>query len=172
MGVKNSGAGASRPPVVSGPSVSAALALAAAITALFFLSLSTVGMAAFDEGFEGVRPMMAAVAVLFLGIAGMMISVTARWLAPLLVRASRPVPSRRLLWIIAFAGLLVGGYVLFAAALGGPPSPDSWGELIAAVLGPWVGLTALSLLGQRLMWLLLGVASVALVSASIAVTVL
>jgi hypothetical protein len=147
--------------------ISAALALAAAITALFFLSLSTLGMAAFDEGFEGVRPMAAAIAILFLGIAGMMISVTARWLASLLAPASRPVPRRRLLWIIACAGLLVGGYVFFAAALDGP-----WGELIAAMLGPWVGLTALCLLGERVMWLFLGVASVALVSASVAVTVL
>jgi hypothetical protein len=152
--------------------ISAALALAAAITALFFLLLSTVGMAALREGFEGLRPMAAAVAVLFLGIAGMMISVTARWLASLLGPASRLEPPRWLLWIIASAGLLAGGYVFFAAAPGGPASPDSLGGLIAAVLGPWVGLTALGLLGQRLMWLFLGVASVALVSASVAVTVL
>jgi hypothetical protein len=148
--------------------ISSALALAAAITALFFLLLSTLGLAAFDEGFEGVRPMAAVVAVLFLGVAGMMISVTARWLASLPVRASRPVPRRRLLWIIACAGLLVGGYVFLAAALG---DPASWAELIAGVLGPWVGLTALCLLGERLMWLFLGAASAALVSASIAVTV-
>jgi hypothetical protein len=152
--------------------ISAALALAAAITAPFFLLLSTVGVAALEEGFEGLRPMAAAAAVLFLGIAGMMISVTARWLASLLWPASRLVPPRWLLWAVASAGLLVGGYVFFAAAPGGPASLDSWGELIAAVLGPWVGLTALSLLGQRLMWLFVGVASVALVSASIAVTVL
>jgi hypothetical protein len=152
--------------------VSAALALAAAITALFFLLLSTVGLAALEEGFEGPRPMAAAVAVLFLGIAGMMISVTARWLASLLGPASRLEPPRWSLWIIASAGLLVGAYAFFAAAPGGPASPGSWGEPIAAVLGPWIGLTALSLLGQRLMWLFLGVASVALVSASVAVTVL
>jgi hypothetical protein len=76
-----------------------------------------------------------------------------------------------LLWIIACASLLASGYVFFAAAPGGPASPDSWGWLVA-VLGPWVGLTALSMLGQRLMWLFLGVASVALVSASVAATVL
>ena len=152
--------------------ISAAPALAAAITALFFLLLSTVGMSALEGGFEGLRPMAAAVAVLFLGIAGMMISVTARWLASLLGPASRLEPPRRLLWIVACAGLLVGAYVFFAAAPGGPASPDSWGELIAAVLGLWVGLTALGLLGQRLMWLFLGVASVALVSGSAAVTVL
>lgn len=152
--------------------ISAALALAAAITALFFLLLSTVGMSALEGGFEGVRPMAAAAAVLFLGIAATMISVTARWLASLVVRTSRLEPPRWLLWIVACAGLLVGAYVFFAAAPGGPASPDSRGELIAAVLGPWVGLTALSLLGQRLMWLFLGVASVALVSASVVVTVL
>jgi hypothetical protein len=152
--------------------ISAALALAAAITALFFLLLTTVGIAALEEGFEGLRPMAAAVAVLFLGIAGMMISVTARWLASLGGPASRLEPARWLLWIIASAGLLVGAYVFFAAAHRGPGSPGSWSEPIAAVLGPWVGLTALSLLGQRLMWLFLGVASVALVSASVAVTVL
>jgi hypothetical protein len=105
--------------------ISAAMALAAAITALFFLLLSTLGVALFEEGFEGVRPMAAAVAVLFLGMAGLMISVTARWLASLFVRASWPVPRRRLLWIIACAGLLVGGYVFVAAALGGPGASSS-----------------------------------------------
>jgi hypothetical protein len=147
--------------------INAALALAAAITALFFLLLSAVGIAALEEGSEGLRPITAAIAVLFLGIAGTMISVTARWLASLFVRASWPVPRRRLLWIVGCASLLVGCYVFFAGALAGP-----WDELIAAMLGAWVALNALCLLGERLMWLVLGGASVALVSASVAVTVL
>src|SRR5688500_20205058 len=89
--------------------ISAALALAAAIPALFFLLLSTVGVAALREGFEGLRPMAAAVAVLFLGIAGGMVSVRARWLASLPWPASRVEPPRRLLGAVADPGACARG---------------------------------------------------------------
>jgi hypothetical protein len=149
--------------------VSTSAALASAIAAPFFLLLSTVGMSALRAGFEGVRPMVASLAAGFLAVAAVMVSVTGRWLVS---RLERPplatLPS--LLAIIAVAGLLVGVYVFFAAAPGGPASADSWGEVIVAVLGLWVGLTALTLLGERLMWGFVGVACVALVSASAAVT--
>jgi hypothetical protein len=155
-----------------GDRVPPSAALASAIAAPFFLLLSTVGMSALEAGFEGVRLLVAAVAAFFLAVAAMMVSVTGRWLASLLKRAASPAPFPWLLSIIAFAGLLVGTYVFFAAAPGGPASADSWGELVAAVVGIWVGLTALTLLGERLMWGFVAVASVALVSASAAMTIL
>jgi hypothetical protein len=146
-------------------------ALAAAIAATFFLLLSTVGMAALRSGFEGVRPMLAALAAVFLALAAMLISVAGRWLSSMLGHSARPARSW-MLWIAAFAGLLVGTYVFFTAAPGDPASADSWGELVAAVIGLWVGLTALTLLGARFMWGFVGVASAVLLSASVAVALL
>jgi hypothetical protein len=146
-------------------------ALAAACAAPFFLLLSTVGMAALRSGFEGVRPMVAALAGAFLALAAMLISITGRWLSS---KLGPPAVSgrHRMLAIAAFAGLLVGSYVFFTAAPGAPASADSWGGLIAAVVGLWVGLTALALLGSRLMWGFVCIASAALLSASVAVALL
>jgi hypothetical protein len=78
-------------------------------------------------------------------------------------------PSRRMLWIVAVAATLVAAYLFFAAAPGGPASSDSWGELILAALGLWLGLVAFRLLGEPVMWAFVGATGLALVAASVAV---
>jgi hypothetical protein len=75
------------------------------------------------------------------------------------------------LGVLAFAGLLVAAYVFLAAAPGGPPFSDSWAEAAASTLGLWVGLTALAALDKRLCWRVAGAACIALLLASVAVTI-
>jgi hypothetical protein len=139
------------------------------ITALAFLSLSTLGMTALREGFEGIRPLVATFAVFCLAIAAMMISISARWLSTKLEPTSPPVMLRSTLWILAVVALSGVIYLFVAAAPGGPPTQDSWGEVIGAVLGLSVGLTALAVLSDRLMWLCVAVGGLALVAASVVV---
>jgi membrane-bound ClpP family serine protease len=72
------------------------------------------------EGLEGVRPLAAPVAVLFLGVAAMMFSVTARWLAPRLARASLLVPRLTALRLLGprpmWLFLAVAGVALVSAS--------------------------------------------------------
>ena len=124
------------------------------------------------EDFEGLRPLAAALAVLILAIAAEMVSATIRSAHPSLTRPPRAQTARRTLWIVAVGAALVTVYVFFAAAPGGPDSPDSWGEVILAAVGLWIGLVASRLVGQPLMWAFVGVAGLALVTASVVVAAL
>jgi hypothetical protein len=153
--------------------VSRGVAAASAIAAPFFVLLvCLVGTSSLTEDFEGVRPVFAILASLLLGVAALMTSVMVQTLtrSSTLARLS-PAPLGALR-ILATGGLVVSVYVFVAAAPGGPVFHDSWGELIAAVLGLWVGLAALRLLDEHLMWRFVGAASVALVAASVAIAAL
>ena len=152
-----------------GARLSLGIALTSLVTAAAFLALSTLGMTALREGFEGLRPMIAAVGVLCAVFAALMVSIGARGIVTALDPASGLRALRPALSVIALASLSVATYVFVAAAPGGPPSQDSWGEVIAAVLGLWFGLTALAMLSERLMWLYVAVAGLALLSASVVV---
>jgi drug/metabolite transporter (DMT)-like permease len=147
--------------------VSLGLTAASAVAAPLLVFLACVlGTSSLAEDFEGVRPMFALLAALILGVAGLMISAMARALTPL------PRSPRGALWMLAIAGLLAAVYVFVAALPGSPAFHDSWGELIAATLGLWIGLAALCLLDERLMWRFVAGASMALVGASVAVSAL
>lgn len=144
---------------------------AAFTAAAFALGTCIVGIDALDERFEGVRPLAAIVATLLLGVTALMTFIMARALT-VGGASSRSSSARRgALWTVAIAGLAVVAYVFLAAAPGSPAFHDSWGEVIAAALGLWIGLGALSLLDERLMWRVVGGAGVALVAAAVAVAV-
>lgn len=112
------------------------------------------------EDFEGVRPVFAILASLLLGVAALMTAVMVQTLTRSSTLARLPPAPLGPLWILAIGGPVVGVYVFVAAAPGGPVFHDSWGELIAAMLGLWVGLAALCLLDEHLMWRFVGAASV------------
>jgi hypothetical protein len=149
------------------------LALVSAITALVpLLVLSILGTAALRERFEGPRPLVAGLGVLVLAVAAMLISPAAGWLTSVRGQWSAGMSYRWVLRTTATGGVLVGAYVFFAAAPGAPASQDSWAELIGAALGLWLGLMALALLGEGLLWGFVWAAGITLVLASAAVTVL
>jgi hypothetical protein len=148
------------------------VAAASAFAAAFFALLACIaGTSALRDDFEGVRPMVALLATLLLGVTALMTSFMARGLTGRGVSSRVPSARRRVLWAVAIACLAVVAYVFLAAAPGSPAFHDSWAELIAAVLGLWIGLAALNLLDERLMWRVVGGAAVALVAAAVAIAV-
>jgi FtsH-binding integral membrane protein len=148
------------------PSVPTALALLCwALAGVFSLCAAVLGTSSLQEGFEGVRPMVAAGAGGFVLLATRFILATVAWLRDRRrAEWSRPI-ARSIVAVIAGSSLLVAAYIFLAAA------SDSWAEAVAATLGLWLGLMALAALGERLCWLVAGAGCVALFLASVAVSI-
>jgi hypothetical protein len=86
--------------------------------------------------------------------------------------AESPDPRARIIAAgVATVDLIAAVFVHFAAAPGGLAYDESWAWLIAAGLGIWLAITALAWLGARLCWRVIGRACVALLLASVAVTI-
>jgi hypothetical protein len=137
------------------------------IAACFALLACVAGTSAVAEDSEGVRPLLAGVAVLALAAASYMAALMAR---TVMAGASERSPAvRRLLWISAGLGALTVLYVFLSAAPGGPAFRDSWGELAAGVFGLSVAVVALSLIGERMLWRFVAAAGAALLVASVVI---
>jgi hypothetical protein len=139
------------------------------LAGIFLLGGAAIGTSSLQEHQEGLRPFLAAIAGGLVLLASRLILVTRA--SPSWPRIEPRRSVRLVLSALASAGLLTAAYVFFAAAPGGPPFSDSWGEAAASTLGLWLGLTALAALDQRLCWRVAGAACVALLLGSVAVTI-
>ena len=148
------------------PSVPTALALLCwALAGVFLLVAAGLGTSSLEKGFEGVRPIVAAVAGGFVLLATRFILATVAWLRDRgRAEWGRPM-ARSVVAVVAGLGLLVAAYIFLAAP------PDSWAEAVAATLGLWLGLMALAALGERLCWLVADTGYAALFLASVAVSI-